>query len=66
MLGGAPKGYEVLSEYGPRVLLDGFPPSDKTRLPDGMRRPVSDGMRYAPKDRRAPGAMERKPAYEKE
>ena len=36
------------------------------RLSDGMRRPVSSGMRYAPNGRRAQGAMERRPAYEKE
>ena len=33
---------------------------------DGMRRPVSDGMRYAPKEQGAQGAKERRPAYEKE
>ena len=33
---------------------------------DGMRMPVSDGMRYAPQDRRAQGAKKRRPAYEKE
>jgi hypothetical protein len=42
------------------------PVSGKHDFSDGMRRPVSDGMRYAPKDRRAQGAMERRPAYEKE
>src|SRR6266571_272899 len=34
-------------------------------LSDGMRRPVSDGMRYAPNDRRARGAIERRPAVNK-
>src|ERR1700676_5469841 len=32
---------------------------------DGMRRPVSDGMRYAPNDRRARSATERRPAMKK-
>jgi activator of 2-hydroxyglutaryl-CoA dehydratase len=30
-----------------------------------MRRPVSDGMRYAPKERRAQGAKKRRPAMKK-
>src|ERR1700730_7594402 len=30
-----------------------------------MRRPVSSGMRYAPNDRRAQGARERRPAVKK-
>src|ERR1700723_2908067 len=34
------------------------------RLPDGMRRPVSSGMRYAPSERRALGAK-RRPAMKK-
>ncbi len=35
------------------------------RFSDGMRRPVSNGMRYAPNDRRAQGAMERRPAMKR-
>src|SRR6201981_3111773 len=34
-------------------------------LPDGMRRPVSGGMRYAPNGRRARSANERRPAMKK-
>src|SRR5713226_5361297 len=34
-------------------------------LPDGMRRPVSRGMRYAPNVRRARGTMKRRPAMKK-
>src|SRR6266566_4893712 len=37
---------------GPRALNDSFRKAD---FSDGMRRPVSDGMRYAPNDRRARG-----------
>ena len=33
--------------------------------PDGMRRPVSRGMRYAPKVRRAQGTKKRRPAMQK-
>src|ERR1700674_4163527 len=35
------------------------------RLSDGMRRPVSGGMRYAPNGRRARSATERRPAMKK-
>src|SRR5258708_13565578 len=34
-------------------------------LPDGMRRPVSIGMRYAPNNRRARSTRERRPAVKK-
>src|SRR5262249_7873753 len=34
-------------------------------LPDGMRRPVSSGMRYAPNVRRARGTKKRRPAMQK-
>jgi len=33
---------------------------------DEMRRPVSRGMRYAPNDRRARGAIEKENGYEKD
>src|SRR5262245_34356098 len=36
-----------------------------TPLPDGMRRPVSSGMRYAPNVRRARGTKKRRPAMQK-
>ena len=36
------------------------------RKSDGMRRPVSSGMRYAPKDRRARSAREKETGYEKD
>src|ERR1700746_423923 len=42
-----------------------FPHSDKHRFSDGMRRPVSGGMRYAPNGRRARSANERRPAMKK-
>ena len=45
------------------VTMGAFPIS--RRKPDGMRRPVSNGMRYAPNERRAQGAMERRPAMKK-
>jgi len=36
----------------------------KQNFTDGMSRPVSNGMRYAPNRRRAQSATERSPAYE--
>jgi len=33
---------------------------------DGMRRPVSSGMRYAPNDRRAQSAREKETGYEED
>src|SRR5580700_9411058 len=41
------------------------PHSGNPDFTDGMRRPVSSGMRYAPNDRRAQGATERRPAMKK-
>src|ERR1700693_5221652 len=41
-----------------RLLAVARPHSDKPRLSDGMRRPVSSGMRYAPNGRRARSATE--------
>src|SRR6202166_3644148 len=37
----------------------------QSRFTDGMRRPVSGGMRYAPNSRRARSATERRPAMKK-
>src|SRR6202030_2144892 len=41
------------------------PQSPKCRFSDGMRRPVSGGMLYAPNGRRARSATERRPAMKK-
>ena len=63
--------YEIPTSFVKHDVA-GRPHPDKSQLPRmpvsqmEMRRPVSDGMRYAPKDRRAQGAMQRRPAYEKE
>src|SRR5437879_1835437 len=38
---------------------------DTLHIPDGMRRPVSHGMRYAPNVRRARGTIKRRPAMKK-
>jgi hypothetical protein len=40
--------------------------SDLTTYQIEMRRPVSCGMRYAPNDRRARGAIEKETGYEKD
>src|SRR5216683_3566702 len=49
----------------PGLALIANPPCRYARLPDGMRRPVSRGMRYAPNVRRARDTMKRRPAMKK-
>jgi len=46
-----------------RILI---PSVRERRLSDGMRRPVSGGMRYAPNVRRAQGTKNKETGYEKD
>jgi hypothetical protein len=55
-----------LSTSYPRVTFACRPNFPEGRFTDEMRRPVSRGMRYAPNDRRARGAIEKETGYGKD
>src|ERR1700688_146394 len=64
-----PKGHPFIMRrlivMWPRSRIGRFPTFRERYFSDGMRRPVSSGMRYAPNGRRARSATERRPAMKK-
>jgi hypothetical protein len=61
-----PQSAVVYTEYFRRRTVIWHTFSDFQRQSDGMRRPVSSGMRYAPNDRRARSAREKETSYEED